>query len=88
MTKPASPSLILVALILTASTRADPQATDGPESPRIAALAESIRKGDGSALERFWNEMKGKSPLIEPLDPGHALVTFVWRGNDRTRRVS
>jgi Domain of unknown function (DUF3327) len=86
MTKPALPSVILWRS-LTAKARADPRAADRPDSPRIAALAESIRKGDGTALERFWNEMKGKSTLIEPVDQGHARVTFVWRGNDRTRRV-
>ncbi len=87
MTKATSPSLTVSALLLTVSATGAPPATDGLDSPRVAALAESIRKGDGTALERFWIEMKGKSPLIEPLDAAHALVTFVWRGNDRTKRV-
>jgi enterochelin esterase-like enzyme len=63
--------------------------TDGLDSPRIAALAEAIRSGDAAAIGRFWREVDGKSPLIEPIpgDARHTRVTFVWRGEDRTKRV-
>jgi enterochelin esterase family protein len=54
------------------------------ESPRIAALA----AGAGST-EAFWDEVRaGGTPLVEPDPrgaPDHALVTFLWRGDDRVR---
>lgn len=61
-----------------------------PESPRLAALARSIASGEKSELERFWKNLKDKAPLVEPIagDDRHALVSFVWRGDDRARRVS
>src|SRR4051812_8803693 len=64
-------------------------ANDRPDSPRILALAEAIGRGDAAAEERFWREVDGKAPLVEPIDgdQGRVRVTFVWRGNDRTRRV-
>jgi hypothetical protein len=62
---------------------------DGPDSPRIVALAAAIGRGDAAALGRFWREVDGKAPLVEPIDgdAGRVRVTFVWRGNERTRRV-
>lgn len=51
-------------------------------SPRLSALARSLRQGDESALERFWREVVERgTPLIEPLEETRAfsLVTFLWR---------
>src|SRR5262245_30608133 len=59
-----------------------------PESPRLAALAREPPDGGPGALERFWGEVKGKLPLVEPAPGGGApLVTFLWRGGKDTRRV-
>src|SRR5262245_62064035 len=58
-------------------------------SRRLAALASQLKSGDKSALDRFWQELQGKGPLIEPIadDPKHSWVTFMWRGNSKTWRV-
>jgi enterochelin esterase-like enzyme len=62
---------------------------DGFDSPRLTALAIDLMAGKHSVLDRFWEEMAGRSPLIEPIadDPGHSWVTFIWRGDSKTRRV-
>jgi enterochelin esterase family protein len=66
-----------------------PSPDDRPASPQIAALAESVRKGDATAVERFWRALAGKAPLVEPIEgePDRRRVTFVWRGDEKTRRV-
>ncbi len=64
-------------------------ASDAPDSPRIAALAAAVKAGDSAATARFWHEMDGRAPLVEPIagDAKHVRVTFLWRGNERTKRV-
>lgn len=59
-------------------------------SPRLAALARQLKSGDKTALEQFWRELKDKAPLTEPIadDPKNSWVTFIWRGNHKTRRVT
>jgi enterochelin esterase family protein len=59
-------------------------------SPRLAALAREVKSGDKSGLDRFWQELQDKAPLTEPIadDPKNSWVTFIWRGNDKTRRVT
>ena len=54
------------------------------DSPRLAALVRELKTGNGEALQRFWEEMKDKAPLVEtiPDDNGLRLVTFLWRGGD------
>jgi enterochelin esterase-like enzyme len=81
-------------LFAAASTGAEPISSavpvpEPPESPRIAALADAVMEGDAAALGRFWREMDGKTPLVEPIadDPKQARVTFVWRGTDQTKCV-
>ncbi len=63
---------------------------EGFDSPRLAALAKELTAGDRAARERFWQELRDKTPLIEPVadDPNSSWVTFVWRGDDQTRRVN
>jgi enterochelin esterase family protein len=60
------------------------------DSPRLAALADALKAGDQGAMSRFWAEMEGKGPLVEPMpkQPGTSLVTFVWRGDSDARRVN
>jgi enterochelin esterase-like enzyme len=63
---------------------------EGFDSPRLAALAKELKAGDQAALDRFWGELRGKAPLLEPVadDPNSSWVTFAWRGDGRTRRVN
>jgi enterochelin esterase family protein len=54
-------------------------------SRRIAALARCPQRE-----AEFWRAVTAEgTPLVEPLegDPGHAAVTFLWRGGPRTRAV-
>ena len=77
------------AALVRADQAAPPLPVEAPESPRIAALGEAIRNGDKTALGRFWKEVDGKTPVIEPID-GDAIqlhVTFLWHEDDQTRRV-
>ncbi|GAA2512986.1 alpha/beta hydrolase-fold protein [Pilimelia columellifera] len=48
------------------------------QSPAVAALTR-----DPSRLPEFWADVvRAGTPLIEPdpVDPGHVIVTFLWRG--------
>lgn len=59
-------------------------------SPRLTDLARAIAAGDGDACDRFWIEIDGHAPLIEP-DPerdDRTLVTFLFRGSEVTRAVA
>jgi enterochelin esterase family protein len=66
-----------------------PEAEETIESPRLAALAKELNSGHQAALAKFWDDMQDQSPLVEPMggQTGKSLVTFVWRGDDQTRRV-
>jgi enterochelin esterase family protein len=62
-------------------------------SPRLAALARQLTgegTDDQAAIDRFWEEMQGRGPLVEPVanDPHSQWVTFLWRGDNKTERVS
>jgi enterochelin esterase-like enzyme len=51
-------------------------------SPRILALQKELEAGNGTALEKFWDEIaKQGTPIIEPAlnSDTHRLVTFLWR---------
>lgn len=66
-----------------------PERAEHVQSPRLAALTKETETHGKPALERFWNEMRDKTPLVEPI-PGEtrdSFVTFLWRGNQTTRRV-
>ncbi|MFD3454676.1 enterochelin esterase [Streptomyces sp. NPDC058691] len=62
-----------------------PAPVERARSPRIAALTERPeREGD------FWRAVEAEgTPLVEAIDgdPGHAAVTFLWRGTAATRTV-
>jgi enterochelin esterase family protein len=65
-------------------------AQDAIISPRLATLQRELASGDRAALDRFWAEIGHEGgPLIEPIpdEANHSLVTFVWRGDDRTQSV-
>src|SRR3712207_2365203 len=90
--------LILMSLLLNApvpsawaqvgrsSTPAVGSAPPAYQSPRLASLASELEAGDRSALDRFWNEINGNAPLVEPAgdDYRYRWVTFVWRGSSKT----
>ncbi len=67
-----------------------PEPKEVVQSPRLIALAKDVQSGNREALKQFWQEVHDKGPLVEPVpgDAGSSWVTFLWRGNDRTRRVS
>lgn len=63
---------------------------DSQHSPRLTRLAHDLEAGNREALGAFWKGTAGKAPLVET-DTGNKrqrLVTFLWRGDDRTRRVT
>lgn len=65
-----------------------PLAAFPQESPRIAALRQKAAAGEWAALSRFWSEVdKQGTPLVEPIDRENVLVTFLWRGGDKTKGV-
>lgn len=57
------------------------------QSPRIEALRKNPGTDNGN-VEAFWTAVRQEgTPMIEPLDDKQYLVTFLWRGEDRTRSV-
>jgi enterochelin esterase family protein len=62
----------------------------GSDSPRLTRLVHDLHSGDRQALGAFWREMEGKAPLVETsaADERRRLVTFLWRGDDQTTRVT
>jgi enterochelin esterase family protein len=67
-----------------------PESKDVVQSPRLITLTKDLQSGNREALKQFWQEMQDKSPLVEPVkaDARSSSVTFLWRGNEKTRRVS
>ncbi|MDS9468831.1 DUF3327 domain-containing protein [Paracoccus sp. MBLB3053] len=66
----------------------DRQVATGPDylTPRLGALASTLARGDGTDAFRAEMERAG-TPLVEPLDDGQAIVTFLWRGARRNVRL-
>lgn len=55
-------------------------------SPRLKALQARLAQGGDS--RGFWQEMERQgTPLIEPWDAEHQLVSFVWRGAGQSVRL-
>jgi enterochelin esterase-like enzyme len=64
-----------------------PELPDGLDSPRLTALAREVKAGNHAAVQGFWEDVKGKIPLVETI-PGNdqlRLVTFLWRGGPEAR---
>jgi enterochelin esterase family protein len=61
------------------------------DSPRLSRLAQDLANAGGKhdALDKFWKEMQGKTPLAErsAANEREMVVTFIWHGNKNTRRV-
>ena len=58
-------------------------------SPRLKVLANEISSNNKNALLVFWDEMKGKVPLIEEIPGNDKLkqVTFLCRGGDEMNGI-
>ncbi|WP_313622013.1 enterochelin esterase [Achromobacter sp.] len=56
------------------------------DSPRLAALAQTLAQGGTTAA--FWEEVAQKgTPLVERVDAANDRVTFLWRGAERNVRL-
>jgi enterochelin esterase family protein len=64
--------------------------SDSQRSPRLTRLGHELEAENREALGAFWKETAGKTPLVETDagDTRRRLVTFLWRGDDKTTRVS
>ncbi len=89
-----SSTIIALLFALTAEahrlTAASAKAPEGDDSPRVVMLAHELKSGNRQALADFWKETQGKAPLGETIDGDkrHQRVTFLYRGDDKTTRVS
>ena len=85
--------LLLGALAAAAQPASDDapfRPADANASPRIARLRADVVAKKRDAVAAFWTETQAATaPLVEPSPRGsrYWLVTFVWRGNARTRNV-
>jgi enterochelin esterase family protein len=63
---------------------------DRPLSPRLAALWDRLKAGDGQAPDNFWKEITERgAPIIESAagNDRDVLVTILWRATEETRNV-
>ena len=64
--------------------------TQKPDNPILNQLQQELAQGNTAALDAFWKHVASEgSPIIQPIggDPGNALVTFVWREEERLKNV-
>lgn len=59
------------------------------DSPRLIALVRQVKAGNRAAVRQFWEEVQGKTPLVEPVPGDDQLgrVTFLWRGGAEASEV-
>jgi enterochelin esterase-like enzyme len=73
----------------SAPSQAKPKPPRRLDSPRLIALDRKVKAGNRAAIKQFWEEVKDKTPLIEPLPGDDQLrrVTFLWRGGAEASEV-
>ena len=83
----ASVELFQAGYVHACEAQSEPKKNDEFDSPRMAALAREARAGNHAAVQQFWEDLKGKIPLVEtiPENGQLRLVTFLWRGGDEAR---
>lgn len=80
--------MILLLLPIVLAGRRD--TSPALQSPALAAVADALAKGDGSAVARFWTNLRNRqTPLVEPIDtdPQDVRATFLWRDDGTVRDV-
>jgi enterochelin esterase-like enzyme len=83
-----TPLIFFLTVWMVTAKNAQPQTAI--ESPRLAALASQIEKGDKSSINNFWQEIeKNGTPLVEPAagEKVFYLVTFLYHGSEETENV-
>jgi enterochelin esterase-like enzyme len=67
-----------------------PKALHRLDSPRLMALDRKVHAGNRAAIKQFWEEVQGKTPLVEPVAGDDQLrwVTFLWRGGAEASEVT
>jgi enterochelin esterase-like enzyme len=82
--------LALIVMLAASTPRIAAQDAAPLDSPRLIRLAAALKADSTKALADFWTEVEGKAPLVEPSadDKNHCWVTFLYRGNDKTRGVA
>jgi enterochelin esterase family protein len=67
-----------------------PKAPKRLDSPRLIALDRKVKAGNRAAIKQFWEEVQGKTPLVEPVPGDDQLrrVTFLWRGGAEASEVT
>ncbi|MDB4964531.1 MAG: putative esterase [Myxococcales bacterium] len=65
------------------------QRPERPHSPRLSALEKKLAAHEAGAEDALWRQLAAEgTPIVEDAhEPGHFLVTFVWRGTAATHRV-
>ncbi|MGH7970697.1 MAG: alpha/beta hydrolase-fold protein, partial [Limisphaerales bacterium] len=58
--------------------------------PHLASVLRGLQTEDANAAAVFWQEINRNCPIVHRVDgdPAHCRVTFIWRGDAQTKRVS
>src|SRR5262245_14833856 len=86
----ANTSLLRAGDVQAREAQSKPESPDALDSPRLTALAREVKAGNHGAVQQFWEDVKGKIPLVEtiPENDQLRLVTFLWRGGAETRDLN